>query len=100
VLPPPLCAASTTLCCLHHFVLPPPLSCGPEHQHDLSMTSVSFALKGGLNMHEISDGISNLIKTDGPSLVFRYRGILDIMESSKRFVFQGVHMLFCALDEP
>jgi G3E family GTPase len=64
-----------------------------EHQHDLSVTSVGIRFEGAISMIMLQEFISELMKTKGVDL-FRYKGILDIKGSNKKYVYQGVHMLW------
>ena len=43
--------------------------------------------------NKFSDWIGELLRTQGPN-IFRTKGILNIAGENKRFVFQGVHMVF------
>ena len=64
-----------------------------EHQHDLSVTSVGIRFEGAISMIMLQEFISELMQTKGVDL-FRYKGILDIKGSNKKYVYQGVHMLW------
>jgi len=64
-----------------------------EHQHDLSVSSVGIRFDGAISRMMLQDFISELMQTKGNDL-FRYKGILDIKGSNKKYVFQGVHMLW------
>jgi G3E family GTPase len=57
-----------------------------EHQHDLSVTSVGIRFEGGISMMLLQEFISELMQTKGVDL-FRYKGILDIKGSNKKYVF-------------
>jgi G3E family GTPase len=64
-----------------------------EHEHDATVTSVAIVESGAIDGNKFSDWIGELLRTKGPD-IFRTKGILNIAGSEKRFVFQGVHMLF------
>jgi len=64
-----------------------------EHEHDASVTSISFKFEGDLNLGLLNKWIGELMRTKGVDL-FRYKGIIAVCGQEKRFVFQGVHMLF------
>ena len=64
-----------------------------EHQHDESVTSVAVKVKGNLNMDMLNCWIERLIGQDGANL-YRYKGVLAIKDYDKKFVFQGVGMMF------
>jgi len=64
-----------------------------EHQHDLSVTSVGIELEGDLDNERLNQWLGWLLSTQGTD-IFRMKGILAIAGDERRFVFQGVHMLF------
>jgi G3E family GTPase len=64
-----------------------------EHEHDPSVSSIAFKFPGYLNMHHLSELISDIIQNMGANL-FRYKGVLNVAGMSEKFVFQGVGMLF------
>jgi len=64
-----------------------------EHQHDLSVSSVSCKFKGELNVHRLKEWISKVIGTKANDM-FRYKGVLAVRGMRQKFVFQGVHMIF------
>jgi len=64
-----------------------------EHQHDLSVSSVSSKFVGELNINKLNMFIGELVMTKGTDL-FRYKGVFPVKGYDKKFVFQGVHMLF------
>ncbi len=63
------------------------------HEHDDTVGSVGLRLPGDLDPQRFERWIVNLLRTKGPD-IFRMKGILALAGDSKRFVFQGVHMLF------
>merc|ERR1712054_319557 len=64
-----------------------------EHEHDPSVSSTSTKFEGFLNVKKLNMWISELIQTMGANL-FRYKGVLSVAGMEKKFVFQGVGMLF------
>lgn len=64
-----------------------------EHEHDETVTSVAIVESGAIDGDKFSDWIGELLRTQGTD-IFRTKGILNIAGENKRFVFQGVHMLF------
>jgi len=64
-----------------------------EHDHDPSVSSIAFKFDGYLNMHKLSELISDIIQNMGANL-FRYKGVLNVAGMREKFVFQGVGMLF------
>ncbi|PPS41231.1 GTP-binding protein [Chroococcidiopsis sp. TS-821] len=63
------------------------------HEHDETVGSVALVESGALNLEKLNEWISYLLQTRGPD-IFRMKGILNIAGEERRFVFQGVHMLF------
>lgn len=64
-----------------------------EHEHDATVTSVAIVESGAIDGNQFSDWIEELLRTKGQD-IFRTKGILNIAGEDRRFVFQGVHMLF------
>lgn len=63
------------------------------HSHDNSTSSVGIREVGELNMEKLNVWISALLKDQGPN-IYRMKGVLAIKGMAKKFVFQGVHMVF------
>ena len=64
-----------------------------EHSHDLRTSSVGVKLPGAMNLAKLQMWISTLLRTQGTNL-YRYKGILNVAGVDRKYVFQGVHMLF------
>ena len=64
-----------------------------EHEHDPRVSSTSTKFEGFLNVEKLSTWISQIIQEMGADL-FRYKGVLSVAGMDKKFVFQGVGMLF------
>ena len=64
-----------------------------EHEHDERVTSTSSKFEGALNVNKLERWIGELMRDKGEDL-FRYKGVLAVKGMDKKFVFQGVHMLF------
>ena len=64
-----------------------------DHQHDQSVGSVAIVEDGAVNEKQLNQWLDQLLQTQGPD-IFRMKGILNMQNDSRRFVFQGVHMLF------
>lgn len=66
-----------------------------EHIHDNRVTSVGFALEADqqIELFKLQDFISSLMQEFNEDL-FRYKGVIAVKGRDKKFVFQGVHMLF------
>jgi G3E family GTPase len=64
-----------------------------EHLHDVSVTSVGIELPGAVNVKKVNDWLGWLLSEKGTD-IFRMKGVLNVQDEPRRFVFQGVHMLF------
>jgi len=64
-----------------------------EHQHDLSVSSCSCKFPGELHVLKLWDWIREIMTTKGTDL-FRYKGVFAVKGMAKKYVFQGVHMMF------
>jgi G3E family GTPase len=64
-----------------------------EHLHDQSITSVGIEADGAVDLEKINDWLGWLLRERGVD-IFRMKGIINVKDFDKRFVFQGVHMLF------
>jgi G3E family GTPase len=65
----------------------------PDHEHDDEVTSVGISVPGDLDGEKFNRWLGDLLMNHGPD-IFRMKGILSIAGEDRRFVFQGVHMLF------
>jgi G3E family GTPase len=63
------------------------------HTHDEEVTSVGIHREGEVSRERLNEWLGTLLQEQGTN-IFRMKGILNIKGSTKRFVFQGVHMLF------
>jgi len=63
------------------------------HEHDETVASVAIVESGELDGIKFNEWLSYLLQTQGTD-IFRMKGILTIADEDRRFVFQGVHMLF------
>ena len=79
------------------FDLKNALSIDPEfldedaHDHDESVHSVAITELGSVDSDKLNRWLYQLIQERG-SDIFRMKGILDVDDADRRFVFQGVHM--------
>ncbi|OUC11626.1 MAG: cobalamin biosynthesis protein CobW [Alkalinema sp. CACIAM 70d] len=64
-----------------------------EHEHDESVGSVALVEPGAVDAERLNTWLGHLLQTQGTD-IFRMKGILNIAGADRRFVFQGVHMLF------
>ena len=65
------------------------------HEHNEGVTSVGIQQPGELDGRRLNEWISGLLRTQGND-IYRMKGILSVKGSTKRLVFQGIHMLFDA----
>ena len=63
------------------------------HEHDDSVYSRSIVEPRAVNLDKLNDWLGSLLQTQGPN-IFRMKGILNVEGEDRRFVFQGVHMIF------
>ncbi len=63
------------------------------HEHDDSIYSRAIVELGSVNLEKLNTWMSTLLQTHGPD-IFRMKGILNVAGEERRFVFQGVHMIF------
>ncbi|MEB3198197.1 MAG: GTP-binding protein [Candidatus Sericytochromatia bacterium] len=65
----------------------------PDHEHDESVGSVGLELDAPLDSQKLNAWMGSLLRERGVD-IFRSKGVLHIAGQARRFVFQGVHMLF------
>jgi G3E family GTPase len=65
----------------------------PPHEHDDEVTSVGITTPGDLDDKKLNVWLGKLLREKGVD-IFRMKGVLSIKGEDRRFVFQGVHMLF------
>ncbi|MEY4200915.1 MAG: hypothetical protein RLZZ265_2655 [Verrucomicrobiota bacterium] len=63
------------------------------HTHDNTVSSVGITEDAPLDPKQLNAWLSELLATKGAD-IFRMKGILNVVGTANRFVFQGVHMLF------
>lgn len=64
-----------------------------HHEHDEDITSVGITIPGDLSEKKLNKWLGELLQTHGPN-IFRMKGVLSIKGDDRRFVFQGIHMMF------
>jgi hypothetical protein len=64
-----------------------------QHEHDDEVSSVAIDVEGVVHPGLFSEWIGALLRERGQD-IFRMKGFLNIDGEERRFVFQGVHMLF------
>lgn len=75
----------------HALSIDPEFLAEDAHEHDPSVSSVAITEKGTVDSTKLNRWLYQLVQKRGPDL-FRMKGILDMDEADRRFVFQGVHM--------
>jgi G3E family GTPase len=63
------------------------------HEHDASVFSVAIVEPGEADGTKLQAWVAELLRTQGTD-IFRMKGILHIQGDDRRYVFQGVHMMF------
>ncbi len=66
---------------------------GHEHRHDHAVGSVGIRETRPFDAEKLNAWMRELLAERGPD-IFRMKGILHIAGATRRYVFQGVHMLF------
>jgi G3E family GTPase len=64
-----------------------------SHTHDDTVSSVGLEFERAFDEARLNEWLGRLLRERGAD-IFRMKGILAIAGSDRRFVFQGVHMLF------
>ncbi len=70
----------------------PDLLSEDDHQHDESIQSVCITRDGCVDPKKFNRWLFDLAQEHGQH-IFRMKGILNIGDEDRRFVFQGVHMM-------
>lgn len=63
-----------------------------SHSHDEEISSVGITLEGELSEAKVNQWLGPLLARKGQDIL-RTKGILNIAQENRRFVFQAVHML-------
>jgi len=64
-----------------------------QHEHDDEVGSMSIEVDGDVDPERLNAWLGELLRERGVD-IFRMKGFISIAGESRRFVFQGVHMLF------
>jgi len=64
-----------------------------HHEQESNITSISLTLSGNINPEQFNHWLRMLLILEGMD-VFRAKGILNVKNSNKRYIFQSVYMLF------
>lgn len=83
---------------INAFDLKQALSIDPQfleeaaHEHDESVFSVAITEPGTVSSDRLNRWLYQLAQVQGPN-IFRMKGIMNVDDEDRRFVFQGVHMM-------
>ena len=64
-----------------------------QHEHDDEVGSIAIETDGDVDPDKLNAWLSKLLLENGVD-IFRMKGFISLAGESRRFVFQGVHMLF------
>jgi len=64
-----------------------------QHEHDDEVGSIAIEREGDIDPERFNAWLSELLRERGVD-IFRMKGFISLAGESRRFVFQGVHMLF------
>jgi G3E family GTPase len=64
-----------------------------DHTHDERVSSVGIVEPGSVHGKKLNEWLGELLQTKGQD-IYRMKGVLSLKGDDKRFVFQGVHMMF------
>jgi G3E family GTPase len=71
--------------------LDPELLADSTHEHDRDITCIALRERGSIDVTRFNRWINELVQARGKDL-FRVKGIIDLSDEPRRFVFHGVHM--------
>jgi G3E family GTPase len=71
--------------------LDPELLVDNTHEHDPDIACVSLREHGAVDVTQFNRWINMLVQARGKDLL-RVKGIIDLSDEPRRFVFHGVHM--------
>ncbi len=64
-----------------------------QHEHDDEVGSIAIEMDGDVDPDRLNRWLGELLRERGVD-IFRMKGFISLAGQSRRFVFQGVHMLF------
>jgi G3E family GTPase len=64
-----------------------------QHEHDDEVGSIAIERDGDVDADRLNAWLGKLLRERGVD-IFRMKGFISLAGESRRFVFQGVHMLF------
>ncbi len=73
------------------LAIDPKLLDDDAHEHDDEVQSIAFKEKGTMDGDALNRWLYRLVQERGAD-IFRMKGILNLDNNARRFVFQGVHM--------
>ena len=74
------------------LAIDPELLSEDAHEHDRTVCAISIVEAGAINSTKLATWLDQLVQAQGQN-IFRMKGILNVDNEERRFVFQGVHML-------
>ena len=74
------------------LAIDPELLSEDAHEHDRTVCAISIVEAGAINSTKLATWLDRLVQAQGQN-IFRMKGILNVDNEERRFVFQGVHML-------
>jgi hypothetical protein len=64
-----------------------------HHHHDEEITSIGISDPRLLDGRKVDEWLNYLMQSQGQD-IFRMKGVLNLKDEDRRFVFHGVHMMF------
>ena len=64
-----------------------------QHEHDDEVGSIAIERDGDVDPEKLNNWLGELLRDRGVD-IFRMKGFISLAGEPRRFVFQGVHMLF------
>jgi G3E family GTPase len=64
-----------------------------HHHHDEDITSIGISDSRVLDGRKVDEWLNYLMQSQGQD-IFRMKGVLNLEDEDRRFVFHGVHMMF------
>lgn len=74
------------------LAIDPELLSDVTHEHDQSVRSLAIRIPGTVNGRKLTSWLTQFVQANGGD-IFRIKGILNVDNEERRFVFQAVHML-------
>ena len=64
-----------------------------EHEHDDSVSSLSIVADGDVDFESFQNWIGDILREKAAD-IYRMKGVMSVGLSTKKFVYQAVHMIF------